>query len=233
MNAFCNETAMSTAPAIEPSETRERIKRVALELFGQHDPDSVSVREIGRAAGQKNVSLLNYYFGSKEGLLHELIHDFARVHDADRQRRLKALESRPEPASMRDILEVVLSRPHDSFPKEDIEGPLGAFGDMMLSKKADLLFETLSPELSTGTRTGLGLLRRMLPDLPEPVLSQRLRLLLLLGFSVQSTRRDALHHPHLWPDGWTGDIGQQNLIDAAIGLLLQPVSAETDQVLGV
>lgn len=231
MDAFCNETAMSTAPAIEPSETRERIKRVALELFGQHDPDSVSVREIGRAAGQKNVSLLNYYFGSKEGLLRELIGDCSRIHDADRQRRLKALEGRNEPASIRDILAVVLSRPHDSFSQEEIEGPLGAFIDMMLSKKADLLFETLSPELSTGTRKGLGLLRRMLPDLPEPVLSQRLRLLLLLGFSVQSTRRDALHHPHLWPDGWTGNIGQQNLIDAAIGLLLQPVSTETSQIL--
>lgn len=222
---------MSTAPSIEPEDTRERIKRVALDLFGQHDPDSVSVREIGRAAGQKNVSLLNYYFGSKDGLLRELIRDCARVHDSHRQRRLKVLEDRPEPASIREILAVILSRPHDSFPEEDIEGPLGAFIDMMLSKKADLLFETLSPELSTGTRAGLSLLRRMLPDLPEPILSQRLRLLLLLGFSVQSSRRDALHHPHLWPVGWTAEIGQQNLIDAAIGLLQQPISAATEQVL--
>lgn len=221
---------MSTAPSIEPEDTRERIKRVAIELFGQHDPDSVSVREIGRAAGQKNVSLLNYYFGSKDGLLRELIRDFARVHDADRQRRLKALESRPEPPSIRDVLAIILSRPHDSFPKEEAEGPLGAFADMMLSKKADLLFETLSPELSTGTRAGLAHLRHMFPDLPEQVLSQRMRLLLLLGFSVHSSRRDALRHPHLWPDGWTAEIGQRNLIDAAIGLLQQPVSAETREL---
>lgn len=231
MDAFCNEAPMSTAPSIEAEDTRERIKRVALGLFGQHDPDSVSVREIGRAAGQKNVSLLNYYFGSKEGLLRELISDFARIHDADRQRRLKVLESREQPPSMRDILAIVLSRPHDSFPEEDIAGPLGAFADMMLSKKADLLFETLSPELSTGTRSGLAHLRRMLPDLPAPILSQRLRLLILLGFSVHSSRHDALRHPHLWPHGWTAETGQQNLIDAAIGLLQQPVSAETRNLL--
>ncbi len=220
---------MSTAPSIEPQDTRERIKRVALELFGQHDPDSVSVREIGRAAGQKNVSLLNYYFGSKEGLLRELIQDCARVHDADRQRRLKVIESRPEPVSMRDVLAVVLSRPHDSFSKEEIDGPLGGFIDMMLSKKADLLFETLSPELSTGTRKGMELLRRMLPEIPEPILSQRLRLLALLGFSVHSSRRDATNHAHLWPQGWTEQSGLQTMLDSAIGLLCAPISSETEK----
>lgn len=218
---------MPAAPSIEPVETRERIKRVALELFGQRDPDSVSVRQIAREVGQKNVSLLNYYFGSKEGLLRELILDCARITDTDRQRRLKAMEVGPTPPSMREVLAVVLSRPHDSFSKEEIDGPLGSFIDMMLSKKADLLFETLSPDLSAGTRAGLDLLRQMLPDIAEPILSQRLRLLVLLGFSVQSSRRDAINHAHLWPEDWTGESGQQNLIDAAIGLLCQPVSDET------
>ncbi len=217
---------MQRAPSSEPIETRDRIKQVALVLFGQQDPDSVSVREIGRAAGQKNVSLLNYYFGSKEGLLRELIQENAAIHDADRRRRLKALDAKGG-ASIRGVLEVILSRPHDSFPQEEIEGPLGAFFDMIFAKKADLLFDALSPELSPGTRAGVDQLRRMLPDIPEPILSQRLRLLVLTGLSVHASRRDALRHPHLWPEEWTGEAGWQNLIDSAIGILQQPVSPQT------
>ena len=52
--------------------TRERIKRAARRLFALNGVDAVVVRDIISAAGQKNVSALNYYFGSKEGLLETL-----------------------------------------------------------------------------------------------------------------------------------------------------------------
>jgi AcrR family transcriptional regulator len=48
-------------------ETRGRIVRIALRLFGERGFDGVSTREIAGEAGV-NTPALQYYFGSKEGL---------------------------------------------------------------------------------------------------------------------------------------------------------------------
>ena len=46
-------------------ETAER-------LFAEKGIDNVSLREINRAAGQKNVAALHYHFGTRESLLEAL-----------------------------------------------------------------------------------------------------------------------------------------------------------------
>jgi len=212
-------------------ETRDRIKRVAMRLFGSHDPDSISVREIAHAAGQKNISVLNYHFGSKETLLRELIVDVATIVDADRRHRVQEFEADGGPHSIRQVVEVLMRDPRFAFSSETDAKSYGPFIDMMLAKKGDLLFDTIGPELGPGTRACLHHLRRMLPALPEPLLSQRLRLALLLGFAALSSRRDALGHPHLWPVLWTDEIAQQNLIDTVIGLLEGQVSPQTTALL--
>lgn len=221
----------SAAATPGAAETRDHIKTVALRLFGERGVEGVSTREIAFAVGQKNVSLLNYYFGSKDALLRELIADVAGVVDADRGRRLRDMEAAGGPHSIREVLEIIVRHPRLSYPPPEASGPVAAFIDMMLATKADLMFETRGPELGPSTRACLEHLRRMLPGLPEPVLSQRLRLALLLAFAALSSRRDAVAHPHLWPDRWESPLAQQNLIDATIGLLIQEASPETNGLL--
>lgn len=53
----------------DDQSTRERIKRAARRLFALNGVDAVTVRDVIREAGAKNASALNYYFGSKEGLI--------------------------------------------------------------------------------------------------------------------------------------------------------------------
>ncbi len=53
-------------------ETRERIISVAEELFSKHGYETASVRQITEKA-RVNVASINYHFGSKEGLLKELM----------------------------------------------------------------------------------------------------------------------------------------------------------------
>jgi AcrR family transcriptional regulator len=48
-------------------ETRLRLLAVAIDIFGTHDFDSASTRQIAEAAGV-NVASINYHFGGKEGL---------------------------------------------------------------------------------------------------------------------------------------------------------------------
>lgn len=202
-----------------------------MELYGSRDPDSVSVREIARAAHQKNASVVSYYFGSKEALLRELILDVSAVADVDRRRHIQRIETAGGPHSIREVVSILMRDPRSAFDSEPSDGAQGPFIDMMLSRKSDLLFETIGPELGPGTHACLDHLRRLLPELPEPILSQRLRLALLLGFTTLSSRRDALSHPHLWPARWLDDLAQENLIDTVVGMLREPVSFQTTAVL--
>lgn len=53
--------------------TRERILATAGRLMAERGPDAVSLREITRAAGQRNTGALQYHFGDREGLLRALV----------------------------------------------------------------------------------------------------------------------------------------------------------------
>ena len=53
-------------------KTKEKILRAASRLFSENGLDGVTVREICRAA-KVNIALVNYHFGSKEGLYRECV----------------------------------------------------------------------------------------------------------------------------------------------------------------
>ena len=54
--------------------TEERLKEAAIEVWSQHGFDGASVKEIAEAA-DANVSLINRYFGGKEGLLLTILNE--------------------------------------------------------------------------------------------------------------------------------------------------------------
>jgi AcrR family transcriptional regulator len=57
----------------DSTETRSRLQREAERLFARHGVWQVTLREITQAAGQRNVSALNYHFGSREGVLDAIL----------------------------------------------------------------------------------------------------------------------------------------------------------------
>lgn len=54
------------------TDKRDHILDAAEKLFATKGFDATSVRDIGQEA-DVNIAMLNYYFGSKEGLFHELV----------------------------------------------------------------------------------------------------------------------------------------------------------------
>ncbi|MDK8191127.1 TetR/AcrR family transcriptional regulator [Paenibacillus sp. UMB7766-LJ446] len=54
------------------SETKEKIMQATLEFTKQNGFESITIRKIAEASST-NVSLVNYYFGSKENLINESI----------------------------------------------------------------------------------------------------------------------------------------------------------------
>lgn len=65
--------------------TRALLLDVAEELFAARGLDSVSLREIAAAAGQRNNSAVRYHFRDKDGLIDALIHDRIGKVEAMRQ----------------------------------------------------------------------------------------------------------------------------------------------------
>jgi AcrR family transcriptional regulator len=68
-------------------DTRDQIIRSAELLFASRGIDGVSLREINRAAGQRNASALQYHFGDRNGLVRALV----EKHRADTDPRRHAL----------------------------------------------------------------------------------------------------------------------------------------------
>jgi AcrR family transcriptional regulator len=54
-------------------DARTRLREAALDLFGRHGVQSTSTRTILDAAGMRNPSAISYYFGSKAGLVDDLV----------------------------------------------------------------------------------------------------------------------------------------------------------------
>jgi AcrR family transcriptional regulator len=57
----------------DSTDTTARLLREAERLFARHGLWQVTVREITQAAGQRNVSALNYHYGSREGILDAIL----------------------------------------------------------------------------------------------------------------------------------------------------------------
>lgn len=65
--------------------TRVKLGRTAEQLFARNGVDQVTLRQIARAAGQSNVSAVQYHFGTKEKLVDEILG--AHLDSIDRRRR--------------------------------------------------------------------------------------------------------------------------------------------------
>ena len=59
--------------ARDPGPARRSLVAAGERLFAERGIRAVSLREINKAAGQRNSSALHYHFGSREGLLRALL----------------------------------------------------------------------------------------------------------------------------------------------------------------
>jgi AcrR family transcriptional regulator len=78
------------------ADTRARLREVALELFGRQGIHATTTRHIIKAAGLRNPSAINYYFGSKAQLIEELTLEINGTSSALLQRHV-ALATGAEP----------------------------------------------------------------------------------------------------------------------------------------
>jgi AcrR family transcriptional regulator len=207
--------------------TRRRIKTTARRLFATRGLDAVSIREIVRAAGQKNAGSVNYYFRSKDDLVKELILDVAKLLDDDHNRKLDELEAAGGPHSIRDIVSILITYPTmDGDHRKKDEYAL-RFLNMIMINHRDLMFGALEGGLDRGTRRCMVHLRDFARDLPAVLIQQRLMLIITYLFATASSLEASLDRPRSPRSLWGHPAALSNLIDTVEGILLQPASEET------
>jgi AcrR family transcriptional regulator len=164
-------------------ETRSRLVEAATEAFAEHGVFTASLVEITRRAGQRNRGAVHYHFGTREGLLVEVLEQHSAFL-AEREGELLA-HARTRPAD--DIASVIeaIVRPSVELAETGASGRryLVIVGQLVeeFDRVSERVVETLG---HTGGYAVYALLEERLPAYDEALRNERLAL--VTGFILRS-----------------------------------------------
>jgi len=209
--------------------TREALLEQGALLFARHGVTGVSIKALHEAIGARNESALHYHFGSRRGLLAEIL----RVHlDAVERRRAvlaDEIEATGRTADLRALVHA-LAAPmavdlHDPVGRAhlrlvaQLSHPSLAYDDAFRSARE------VEVDAAAGARV-VRWLHAALPPLPPPVRRERLADLrghLLSSFGQRAQLIDDARH-----DGAAGvELFVENLLDLLVAALTAPPSPAT------
>lgn len=205
--------------------TRARIVATAEKLFAERGIDGVSLVEVGRAAGQRNRSAVQYHFGDKQGLVHAILDK----HTPGIEQRRHALLDEIEASGQLDLRRLVAALVLPVAGK--LSDPDGGLSFVRLN--AELIghrrFPLLSLDAERENRASQRL--RRLTALAAPRLPQALwmpRWLLVTGLLFHGmadwSRLPEAERP-------SRGVFVNHLIDSIVALLSAPISKATEAML--
>ena len=208
--------------------TRRTLMRAAERLIADRGIENVSMRDIVKAAGQRNESALQYHFGNYPGLVAAIHAARDAEMQAQRAALLQQLKQRTTKPSLRDICALMvepallLAR-----AKPDFRRYVKAFGrEISLTEKSAITSGTTPVSSRRSTRRARALLLAALGHLDEVARERRLDgALRFISTSMyhEARQRSAFRGPR-------GELFESSLIDALVGLLSAPESDETKAI---
>ncbi len=181
MRILCNNVSnvglkrmseVEEAPQLRRDQVRERILDAAERMFASQSFAAVSIRNVTAEAGV-NLAAVNYYFGSKAGLLKAVF--LRRATDLNRERlgMLQALIARhgPEgPLPLEGVLEALLAPPVRWLfqPERGLAVFIQFLARCQMEDEPEL--KALFYQDVEHLRRFIPALKRALPDAPEPEL---------------------------------------------------------------
>ena len=206
----------------DPEETRARLIRAGERLFAEHGIDVVSLREITRAAGQRNATALQYHFEDRRGLVRAILAKHGRDVEAERHAMLDELEARSGVSAREWVQALVMPAAAKLADRDGGRDYLRIMAELM--NRPDPKFDRQSLE---DTRSSVNRWRKLMaplmPELSVNRLHRRFTALRIMHFELgrraESSRRrdDRLFTSHL--------------VDLISAILTSPVSEETSGVL--
>ena len=159
-----------------PIDTRERILDVAERLFGERGFPATPLRDITAEAGV-NIASVNYHFGSKEGLLAEVLERRLKPINGRRLELLDAVEARAGdgPPELEAVIRAFLSPPFHSLRVwgADGQGFLRLVGRIHSETNEDFR-ATFVKQFDEVFQRFTAALRRALPNIDDADLSWRM-----------------------------------------------------------
>lgn len=202
------------------SATRQRLLTEAERLFARRGLYQVTVREILDAAGQRNASALTYHFGSREGLLTEILARHGDPTEAERGRRFAAAGPH---ASTRGLVDCLIV-PYGA----NLATPEGRNYLRIVAQLSSQFSAWRTPGPGTGSHliAILTELENRPPSVPAPIRRERvveLIMLMTVAFAERARQLESRRSPELDHATFSA-----NLTDVLVGILEAPVHVRVD-----
>lgn len=204
--------------------TEAHLKKVAERLFAQYGVDAVTIRDIVKAAGLRNIASLHYYFGSKEGLVRTLILDGAQAAEKWRLTRLEEID--PGTVSLRDIIKILAWPLLSVSPVRFATDTHLRFIHHLMNVNRPLYEDVIKGRWNRGYQKCMDLMRERI-DLPHRILNERFIFITIYLFSVFSAREAEIER-HPINNIWNQPHMIENLLDTVEAMLTTPPSFGLD-----
>ena len=214
------------------TETRDKLVLAAERLFGERGIDNVSLREINRAAGQRNVAALHYHFGNREALLEAIFE--RRMAGINRRRvvMLDALEAEGRVDSIHAVVEAMVLPLAEQLDPAAAGGPYIRFLAQAISDPGVDVGGLVRNKFDQGMVRSRRLARRILDHLPVEIVDERMTFAsaqMVHALADKARRRAAGPRARRRGGERPGEtvFFVANLIDSLTGALSAPASPET------
>ena len=216
------QRAQKRRPRRPTRNPKDHIMRTAERLFAQRGIDAVGLREIAREAGYKNVNSINYYCGSKENLVNEVLLEGSRTAENWRRFRLQLLQESGRAISLRDIVKVMLA----PTIERKVSPYFTRLVAQVLTTAAAEFYALIGDELMWSLNECRKYIRKLVPLDQEDLVGERI-LLFNLYFSNFLSTRDIRIASGENDQRWYSHHIIEHFIDTTETLLKADISPET------
>lgn len=220
-------TAETAAPA-RGGDTRQRLIVEAERLFGEHGIHGVTLRDINKAAGQRNESALHYHFGSKHALIMAIMQHRASGIDKRRTVLIENVIASGRSRDLHAIIEATLMPMVEILSQTEGVSFIRFMAQVINDPDYDLTGIVRRSELP-GLTKAMALIKENLAHLPAEISAFRTRSLIeqtVMSLAIWSRRASNSAQPEV------RELLGANLIDAICGFLSAPVSPQTKSLAG-
>lgn len=211
-----------------PLPTDIKIILAAEKLFATHGLDGVSLRQINKAAGQRNTSGLQYHFGSKEALIRAVFMHRVPAIDRRRSAMVAAIKASGLIDDLPAVVEAMFVPLAEELDHGGNEKAYVRFLAQFYSHPATNKTEVTSAEYGEAYRLAFAILARQLPG---AVATQRLAM--VTGHVIHALSdleaRSAVRRAST-PNAKMR-LFLSNLLDTVVGALNAPMSPATEAAL--
>ncbi|MCL4748357.1 MAG: TetR/AcrR family transcriptional regulator [Burkholderiaceae bacterium] len=166
---------------------RDRLIDVAERMFAEHGIESVSLSQIGKAANQRNSTVIQYHFGSKTALLQAIAERRMQQVNDRRLQLLERVDGRDRMTDLRRVAEAMIL-PFAEHLSHEGGSYYIRFVAQLYSDPRIEMFRLIKGKHDSGMRKAGRVSRSILAELPADAVKHRLALVTTLIFSAFADR---------------------------------------------